>query len=168
MPSRGPSGEGFESWWRRALHNGVFVAGEAPAAPPAGAGDKAAAAIGNWRVAAAPTSDKLEVVFTIGNVGDGRFANCAWLQEVPDPLSKICWDNAAMVSPATAEKLGIQQTDPTDKKQKGRMIRLEANGASITIAAWAVQGIADNTVVVPLGYGRTVCGSVGTGVGFNG
>ncbi len=165
--SRGPAGEGFEAWWRRALHNGVFVAAEAPAAPPRGAADKAAAAIAAWRAPAAPTSDKVEVVFTVGNVGDGRFANCGWLQEIPDPLSKICWDNAALVSPATAEKLGIQQTDPTDKKQKGRMIRLEANGASITVPAWAVPGIADNTVVVALGYGRTVCGSVGTGVGFN-
>jgi len=165
--SRGPAAAGFDAWWRRALHNGVFIAGEAPAAPAPGTADRVSTSMGNWRAPAAASSDKLEVVFTIGNVGDGRFANCGWLQEIPDPLSKICWDNAAMVSPATAEKLGIQQTDPTDKKQKGRMIRLEANGASINIAAWAVPGIADNTVVVPLGYGRTVCGSVGTGVGFN-
>jgi len=167
--SRGPAGEGFEAWWRRSLHNGVFVAGEAPAAPPLGGADRAAQAMSTWRTPAAqlPGEQGLEVVFTTGNLGDGRFANCAWLQEIPDPVSKIAWDNAAMVSPATAERLGIEQTDPTDKKQKGRMIRLVVNGAEVTLPAWAVPGIAENTVVVPLGYGRTVCGHVGTGVGFN-
>lgn len=169
------AGAGFEGWWRRALHNGVFEQGEAPAAGglagvqggAASVMGRAAAAIGKWESPRAPGENSLDVVFSIGNVGDGRFANCSWLQELPDPLSKIVWDNAAMVSPATARRLGIEQTDPTDKKPKGRMVKVTVNGASMTIAAWAVPGIADDTVVLPLGYGRTVCGHVGTGVGFN-
>ena len=156
------------------LHNGVF-AGRGSAAGglagvqggAAGVMGRGAAAMNKWESPRAPGENSLDVVFALGNVGDGRFANCSWLQELPDPLSKIVWDNAAMVSPATAKRLGIAQTDPTDKKQKGRMVRVTVNGASITIAAWAVQGIADDTVVLPLGYGRTVCGHVGTGVGFN-
>lgn len=91
-------------------------------------------------------------------IGDGRFANNGWLQETPHPVSKIAWDNYAAVSPSTASKLSIENDD---------VIKIEADGKQIEIAAFVQPGMADDLIVIELGYGRTEAGDVGSNVGFN-
>ena len=100
-----------------------------------------------------------EVVFVPSwSVFDGRFANNGWLQETPDPMTKLTWDNAALVSPATAKKLGVAMGD---------VIAIERNGRKVEGAVMVQPGQADDSITVPLGYGRTKVGQVGEGAGFN-
>jgi MoCo/4Fe-4S cofactor protein with predicted Tat translocation signal len=102
---------------------------------------------------------ELEILFRPdSSVDDGRFANNAWLQELPRPLSKLTWDNVAMVSPSTAENWGVKTGD---------VIRLETTNGSVDAPVWVQPAHADGCVSVTLGYGRSNLGSVANGVGFN-
>jgi molybdopterin-containing oxidoreductase family iron-sulfur binding subunit len=92
------------------------------------------------------------------SVLDGRLANNAWLQELPRSDSKITWDNAALVSPASAKTLGVSSGD---------FLRIESEGRQLLVPAWLEPGHADGSITIALGYGRTRAGRVGNGVGFN-
>jgi Fe-S-cluster-containing dehydrogenase component/anaerobic selenocysteine-containing dehydrogenase len=83
---------------------------------------------------------------------DGRFANSGWLQELPDPITKLTWDNAAVISPTTAEKL---------KLQNNRRANLNVGGESVQLPIFKVPGMPEGVIVVALGYGRTAAGRVG-------
>ena len=85
-------------------------------------------------------------------LGEGRQANNPWLQELPDPVSKICWDNYASVSPAQAKELGLTDND---------VVSL----GKIEIPVHIQPGQAYGTIGIALGYGRSKCGIVGDGVG---
>lgn len=101
----------------------------------------------------------LEIQFRPGaGVFDGRFANNGWLQEMPEQVSRVTWDNPAFISPNTAEALKVKSQD---------MVRLTYNGHEITMPVWVMPGQADNSIVLPLGYGREELGRVADGVGFN-
>ncbi|HEV2690746.1 MAG TPA: 4Fe-4S dicluster domain-containing protein, partial [Bryobacteraceae bacterium] len=89
---------------------------------------------------------------------DGRFANNGWLQETPDPISKIVWDNAAMISKPDADKLAVTTGD---------MIRLTTASAALDVAAYVLPGQPVGVIGVSLGYGRTAAGHIGDGLGFN-
>ena len=89
---------------------------------------------------------------------DGRFANDGWLQELPDPLTKLTWDNPALVSPKTAESLGLANGD---------VVRLDHAGRSLELPVWILPGMADGVVALTLGYGRQRAGRIGSGVGFD-
>ena len=105
------------------------------------------------------SSEGLEVAFRLDpTIGDGRYANNGWLQELPKPNTRLTWDNAALLSPATAEKLGVKDDD---------VISLLVDGKSIDLPAWRMPGLPADSVTVHLGFGRTVCGRVGNGVGVN-
>ncbi len=111
--------------------------------------------------------DHLEIVFVADqSVDDGRWANNGWMQEVPDPITKVTWDNAAQISPKTAADLGL-----TFKTVKGvettELIEISVGGQSIEIPIIMVPGHPDNTLTLPLGYGRELPGKVAKGVGFN-
>lgn len=97
---------------------------------------------------------------------DGRFANNGWLQELPEPMTKITWDNVALMSPATAESLGL----PSERSFRGNSvptIRISAGGESIEIAAWIQPGHADDSITLTVGYGRENVGRVADGVGID-
>jgi len=147
----------FDRKWNRVLHDGLLAGSEtAPVTASASArpfGDLETVA------AAAPGEGGLEILFQPSNaVHDGRFANNGWLQELPDPVTKITWDNPALLSPKTAKSLGVVNED---------VVRLEHDGRTLELPAFIVPGQADGTVVVTLGYGRRNAGRVGTGVGFD-
>ncbi len=89
---------------------------------------------------------------------DGRFANNGWLQELPDPLTRITWDNAAAIGPATAAALDLVHGD---------RVRLSAAGRSLECAVAVLPGLAPGTLAIALGYGRSAAGAVGNGVGFD-
>ena len=82
-------------------------------------------------------------------VRDGRFANNAWLQELPKPFTKLTWDNAALIAPQTAARLGVSDGDVVD-------IRL--GGRQLAAPVWRLPGQAPDTITLPLGYGRRQAG----------
>lgn len=84
-------------------------------------------------------------------VYDGRFANNGWLQELPDPVSKVVWDNAAAVSPNTAKMLGLAEGD---------LLGIQVADRSVTLPALIQRGAADDVVTLTLGHGRTAGGRI--------
>jgi molybdopterin-containing oxidoreductase family iron-sulfur binding subunit len=145
-----------EAEWRRSLHDGV-VAGSA--LPPAQVSIQAeAVGLVAARLGAGVGQATEAVFLPDASVHDGRFANNAWLQELPDPITRVTWDNAALVGPATAAALGIRH---------GEVAAIEAGSRSIEIAVCVVPGVAPGVVGLPLGYGRRAAGPVGDGVGFD-
>ncbi len=101
-----------------------------------------------------------EVVFKADNsIYDGRFANLGWLQELPDPITKITWDNVALMSAATASTLGIDTDSPLGEA-KQQIVTIAVNGQSIQMAAWVQPGHADDSITICTGYGREGIGRV--------
>ena len=104
-------------------------------------------------------------------VYDGRFANNGWLQELPKPVTKLTWDNAALVSPKTAERLQLAHNVAWRGGEHGKVysnvIDIALSSSKVAAAAWVVPGQADGVVVLPLGYGRKRAGYTGTNKGFN-
>ncbi len=147
------AGGDFERFWRRSLNDGV-IAGSAR--PPRSVSLRSEAV----SAPAAPRKGGgLEIVFrTDPTIFDGRFANNGWLQELPKPLTKLSWDNAAIVSPMAAEKLGVGS---------GEIVVLAYEGRSVEAPIWIQPGHPDGCVTVHLGYGRTRSGKAGTGAGFD-
>lgn len=106
-----------------------------------------------------PSASSLEVVFyRDAKTDDGRYANNGWMQEFPEPVTKITWDNAVLVSRKTARDLGVENGDLVDVTLGGR---------TVTGPIWTQPGMADYTLGLALGYGRTAAGRIGTGIGFN-
>ncbi len=136
--------------WHAALHDGVI---------PGTVFKPKAVSLRPIQHIEASVDAGMELVFLPDpTISDGRFANNGWLQELPKPLTRLTWDNAALVSPATGEKLGVSNED---------VVELKFGGQTMRAPIWIVPGQADQTVVVTLGYGRTHAGHVGNGVGFN-
>lgn len=102
-----------------------------------------------WRQGKGET---LELIFHPSSVYDGRYANNGWLQELPDPITKVTWDNVLTMNPVTADKLGVQQ---------GELVEVTVNGKTVEIPAFLQPGQALGTLAVGLGYGRPHCGMVG-------
>ncbi len=153
----------FEAFWRKSLHDGFIPntalptktlqpkwAGELTPPQPVPAGS-------------------YDVIFRADpSIHDGRFANNGWLQELPKPLTKLTWDNAALVSSNTASDLGL---DNTIGWKGGNIIvdniKIEHRGHSITCPTWIMPGQPDGVVTIHLGYGRRRAGRVGNERGFN-
>jgi molybdopterin-containing oxidoreductase family iron-sulfur binding subunit len=107
----------------------------------------------------APSAGSLEVIFfRDAKVDDGRYANNGWMQELPDPITKMTWDNAVLLSRRTAKELGVQNGD---------LVEISLNGRTVTGPIWVQPGMADYSLGLALGYGREKAGRVGTGIGFN-
>jgi len=159
----------FDKRWQKALNDGV-IAGTAFPTPEGGI----FLVYGEWMrrpttttVPTPPAPGALDVVFRADpGVHDGRYANNGWLQELPRPLTKLTWDNAAIVSPNTAQRLGIE-IEQTAAGHATPVLKLELNGRTVEAAAWILPGQPDETVTVHLGYGRRRAGRVGTGAGFD-
>ncbi len=146
----------FDRKWRRVLHDGLatdeVLAAPEPMTP--GAVSVAGASAGD-----SAGGDTLELSFQPSlATWDGRYANNAWLQELPDALTKITWDNAALVSPSTAEQFDLESGD---------LVTLGYRDRTLDVPVFVLPGQADSSVAVTLGYGRTAAGRVGDGVGFN-
>jgi len=155
-------GEGdFDNKWNRVLNDGLLSGSELPeVVPSANAQPVAELARSSGGGADAPGSGGgLEVVFLPSpSIHDGRFANDGWLQELPDALTKLTWDNPALVSPTTAETLGVASGD---------VVRVDYAGRSLELPVSALPGMADGVVALTLGYGRAHAGRIGSNVGFD-
>ncbi|HSS00945.1 MAG TPA: 4Fe-4S dicluster domain-containing protein, partial [Kofleriaceae bacterium] len=150
----------FDPFWDQTLERGFLDLGAPAATPPATAGDwKAAAQTIREEKRAAPAGDRFEVaLFESVAMRDGRNANNPWLLELPDPISKVSWDNLAMIAPATAEKLGVRDGD---------IVSLAAATGTIEVPIFTQPGQHAGTISVAVGYGRSKVGKAGTGVGAN-
>jgi MoCo/4Fe-4S cofactor protein with predicted Tat translocation signal len=145
--------------WRRSVHDGFVPDTQYPAAqvqagnvpaPPLTPGQQTGSSISNG---------KLEVVFHHSSFTyDGRFANNAWLQETPDFLSKVTWDNYAIVGPETAEALGVQNDT---------RIRVKVGDREVIATCHTMPGQAKGSIALVVGGGRTAAGRVGNGVGVD-
>lgn len=165
------TGLGFETAWRRWLHDGIVTQGGAANASYVGTAPVAAL------VRAIPAAGQgIELMFRgDSRLLDGRFANNAWLQELPDPITKLTWDNALLVGPALGEKLGLtgnllnaEKTGTTLADYRKRpMVRVTVAGKSLDVAAWILPGMADDSALLHFGFGRMQVGSVGEEAGFN-
>jgi MoCo/4Fe-4S cofactor protein with predicted Tat translocation signal len=139
--------------WRQALHDGFAAGSEFPATtprPPRRLATPAPAEVG---------PSVLEVVFRPStHTFDGRFANNAWMQELPDFITKLTWDNAAMINPNTASQIGVANGD---------LIELSVNGNTARLPVYTLPGQARSSIAVALGHGRTRAGRVGGHVDEN-
>jgi MoCo/4Fe-4S cofactor protein with predicted Tat translocation signal len=149
-------GADFERSWNRVLHDGLLKGSEPPALA-ARIDTKVAADLA--KAVPAPSASSFEIVFRpSAAVYDGRYANNAWLQELPEPVSKLTWDNAAVVSLETGRALGVKTGD---------LVRLKLGGQELVAPVLILPGNADGSVTLALGYGRSAAGRVGNGVGVN-
>ena len=149
----------FEEYWQTSLHNGVL---EGTAFVPVT--DVALQTEQLQRAFAEPSaavadSDAVELVFEPDpSIWDGRFANNSWLQELPKPLTKLTWDNAALMSIDLAQKLGVRTQD---------MVEIQLGRRSLRMPVLMVPGLPRNSITLHFGHGRRVVGAVGKGTGFN-
>ena len=126
------------------------------------------------------SGESLEIVFATDNkMDDGRFNNNGWLQECPDPISKITWENAILISPRYAKELGVtpkgsmlqvarvELAEYKQGKEMAPVAEVTVNGRTVRGPLHIQPGLANYTIVMPVGYGREITGRVGEGSGFN-
>ncbi|MBI5766587.1 MAG: TAT-variant-translocated molybdopterin oxidoreductase [Verrucomicrobia bacterium] len=169
-----------EKAMRRFLHDGVLAGSAYPVTSVEFDARSAARLFRGSPSTQTFSAKNLEVRFvTDHKMDDGRFANNGWLHECPDPITKISWDNAILVSPKLAKELGIvphgsaiqvarkEENDFTIGKENAHVFELTVGGRKLRGPVHIQPGLANYTVVVPLGYGRTATGHVGRNAGFN-
>ena len=145
-------GADFDAFWRKSLHDG-WVEGTAFA--PKQLTAKAAAS----PAPAAANSSGIELNFRRdASIYDGQFANNGWLQELPNPMTKMTWDNPVLIGPAMASRMGLASED---------LVTISLNGKTVTVPLWIQAGHPDNSATLFLGYGRRRAGRAGTGAGFD-
>ena len=172
----------FEDNWRKAVHDGLI--------PNTAAQPKSATANPGFlaQLATQPAAGgNLEISIRRDPcIYDGRFANNGWLQELPNPLNKVTWSNVALVSPATAKRLGVNQTGRDEREMAGApqgttfvntkggnlfsdLVTLKYQGNDIpqAVPMWISPGQPDDVITVFMGYGRSRAGKVGSGLGYN-
>ncbi len=149
----------LERHWNRALATGIA---QRPSGPVQGLTPRHAEILAAIRKRLAPARvgpGSLEVTFApCPKMVDGRHANNTWLQELPDPVTKLVWDNAAILSPATAKELGVDSKD---------VVSISVGPRSIRAGVWIVPGQADRSIALTLGWGRRKSGRIGNGRGFD-
>ncbi|MFZ0918011.1 MAG: Fe-S-cluster-containing hydrogenase [Candidatus Udaeobacter sp.] len=161
----------FETKWRRVLSDGVVSGLTAPVMNFTPGAENVQRSTPMTREpasnpvkketgqAAQRSTSKFEILFRPDvNVRDGRYANNGWLQELPRQFSKLVWDNAALISPELAKRESLENGDVVD---------LAFHDRKIQAPVWIQTGQAENSVTLPLGYGREIVGRVGRNVGFN-
>ncbi len=150
-------GEDFVARWHAALSDGVIADSQSAAITPTL--QPAANGLARTNNEDAADADTFELHLAPDpSIGDGRHANNGWLQELPKPLTKLTWENALLLAPADAQRLGVATDD---------VVRLDCNGHSVTAPVCVMPGHAEGCVTCSLGYGRTRAGRIGTGLGFN-
>ena len=171
----------FEDNWRKAVHDGFVPNTALPTRTLA-----ANTAFLTQPQAAPTSSGPIEIsIRPDPSIYDGRFANNGWLQELPNPITKITWDNVALVSPATAAKMNLNRGNDPDEISGGErgiafvntngnnmssdLVTLTYQGGTIEkpVPVWISPGQPDDVVTIFMGYGRKRAGKIGTGLGYS-
>jgi MoCo/4Fe-4S cofactor protein with predicted Tat translocation signal len=147
------TGKSDDQAWSVVLRDGFLKPGAAAEAPAINAG-AAKALTDAYRPLPVSSKGSMELVFAPDpSVWDGRHIDNAWLQEMPDPITKLTWGNAAQINPHTFRELGL--------KEDGDLIKIELNGQSVVLPAVLAPGHARNSITLALGYGQDQTGPVG-------
>ena len=154
---------GFDDFWEGCLRSGVISLPAAEQAIRLNKSQAESLRSGAGALSIAKSSDfqnnNLELLIRPHySLDDGRFANNAWLQELPDPISKIVWDSVAAVSSATARKLGVE---------RGDLVEIVSDKARTRMPILVQPGMVDGLIATSLGHGRAKGGRFGTGAGFS-
>ncbi|MEC8022582.1 MAG: Fe-S-cluster-containing hydrogenase [Myxococcota bacterium] len=148
-----------ESAWRRMIHSGIVSLGTS--VTPAFTWTGLASALkttSNALLPGKPSLDSMELILAHdAAVFDGRFGNNGWLQEAPDPITKVTWDNTLQLSPKTAKELGVKSED---------LVAVTVGDATVNLPVFVTPGTADYVAVTSVGYGRKL-GVVAEGAGFD-
>jgi hypothetical protein len=146
-----PEHANFEQFWRTALHDGIVAGSTFPSLD---------VQVQMTEVPLPPVATEgIELNFRPDStVWDGRFARNAWLQELPKHLTLLTWDNALLISPANAGRLGVTS---------GELVEVSFRERTIRAAIWITPGHADEAVTLHLGYGAEGVDSSTTPSGFN-
>ncbi|MCP4806943.1 MAG: molybdopterin oxidoreductase, partial [Proteobacteria bacterium] len=138
--------------WRKVVHDGV--------APKALLNAKTPTVDKGLAFKPAMVGDSVEVTFAPDpKLWDGRHANSSWLQELPDFMTKLTWDNVALVGASMADKLGVAHSG--DAKNHVPMLDITVDGQTVAVPVFVQPGQAMDSVALFLGYGRTRAGQVG-------
>ena len=182
-PARATGGpRSFEDNWRKIVHDGI-IPNTAPATRSMAA---TAGFLSQPAAPAAQNSGALEIaILPDPSVYDGRFTNNGWLQELPNPITKITWENVALVSPKTAADLNLNRGNDEEERSGGErppsfitshgsnmysdLVTVNYNGGTVSkpVPVWIAPGQPDGVVTIFMGYGRTRAGRVGTGLGYS-
>lgn len=159
--------KGFAKGFDRAVHDGViadsgFKRVQEPSLDCAGIYSEF-----NKLSSRAPNKENFELVLSFDRrVLDGRYANHSWLEELPDPITKLTWGNALLMSPAAAKQYGIK-SGVKKNAYVADVVKVTAGERSVELPAFVMPGLPDHTLVASLGYGRVKAGEVGNGVGVD-
>jgi molybdopterin-containing oxidoreductase family iron-sulfur binding subunit len=146
-------GLGFEERWHKALHDGFIENTNLPGK------NVKLQPLDSLAASSSEPSNGVEITFRPDpTLYDGRFANNGWLQELPKPITKLTWDNAALIAPALADR---------EKLTNGDIVEIEFQGRRLSLPVWITPGQPDGSAGLQFGYGRSRVGGVGTGTGFN-
>lgn len=161
------SAPAFDAAWNEVLRSGGWAPSAAsgtdddPVATPAIARGVAPAALALLGAppSAAPASSTLELqLYPHHALGDGRSGNNAWLQEFPDPITRISWGGALSIAPRRFDEMGLANGD---------LVEIDVGHATLVAPAYRHAGMHHDQVALPLGLGRSACGAIGDGVGPN-
>jgi MoCo/4Fe-4S cofactor protein with predicted Tat translocation signal len=141
----------FETWWRKALNDGII--------PNTAARPRGVTTVAGAPSTPAATGGGLEInFFPDPHIWDGAHSNNGWLQELPKPMTKMTWDNAALISLKTAREQNVDNYD---------IVKISVNGQTVEAPIWILPGQPDGQISVHLGYGRTRVGHMGNDAGFD-
>ncbi len=149
--------------WKKFLHDGYLAGSQYQPVNSKFNLGPVVDAIAKITLQALPSSQQLEVIFHRDyRVDDGRYSNNGWLQEMPDPVTKLVWDNAVLISRVTAGQIGVTNEE---------VVTVSLGGRTVTAPVWVQPGQAEGTIGIALGFGRERAGRIGTfdgkPVGFN-
>ncbi len=148
----------YDKNWRRTLHDGLLENSASNSITPKIVKSNLVNYLKNNNQVKI-NSNELEIVFQSSPaLFDGRYANNGWLQELPDAITKLVWDNVLLISPATANSYNVENQD---------VVKISYNNKSMKLPVWILPGHANNSITVTLGYGRNAVGRIGNNVGYN-
>jgi len=161
---RGFLGTNFQNEWERVLHDGLDAEETFPRASVSiTSGFRSSAR--QFSRQAGPSEGMELVIRPDSRIYDGRYANNGWLQELPDPMTKITWDNVALMSRNTAEELGISEAGLGVAKVN--KVAITVGDTEVEIPAWIQPGHADDSITITVGSGREGIGKVANGTGVD-
>ena len=147
---------GFDAWWERVLQKGVLSPAPPDTVTPTLATGKVTERLRPFKF---ERIEGIEVNYVVDNkVHDGRYGDNAWLQELPEPLTKVVWGNVGMISPKMADRLGLAAEE---------IVKITVDGRTIDIPLFVLPGHADDAISIAIGYGRTGGEAIARGVGSN-